>query len=209
LGQKGQGKTTLAKKILNNIERGFVFDVLGEYNGLGETVINTRHLIKTIEKILILKKTNWKLILKITNDTFLFDSAEIIWKFANFYKQYADLDFWIFMEECSMYMPNNSNNIFFNFIKYGRHFKINQVYISRNTAEISKQILSQADLIVSFKQIEPRHKETLEKYGFDVERLDKLEKFNYITVGDKKILDVILNKNNKTKIKNEVKNERH
>lgn len=186
LGQKGSGKTTLAKKIISNLDRVFVLDVLDEYNL--ESINDEKELINICKEIIKNKSKSFKYSIKIDNDKFLINAIKILWIFAKFYNNW-----WLVGEEASYYVNLNvRTGEILNFIRYGRHYEVNQIYISRNTAEISKYLTSQADLIISFKQIEPRHKEVLEKYGFDIEKLDKLKKYDYITVGDVSILNKLL-----------------
>ncbi|MCM8819859.1 MAG: hypothetical protein NC925_03580 [Candidatus Omnitrophica bacterium] len=167
---------------MNNLERYFVLDVLNEYN---ETKIrNKEELIKTCREIIKKNDTKFKYSIVIDNDYFLDLTLKILWVFAKYYKK----DWWLIAEEASFYAPLNKNSFILNFVKYGRHYNINQVYITRNTAEISRQITSQADVIVSFNQTEPRHLDVLKQYGFDISKVAKLKKFEYITVGDKNIL---------------------
>jgi hypothetical protein len=195
---KGSGKTTLAKEIIKGVNRGIVFDVLNEYD-FGKIIKDEQELKNELANLFnengILQKDNWKFTLKIDNDKFLYNAGLICWVFGKYFAIDYKLDWWICFEEASLYVPNNSNNIFLNFPRYGRHYLINQIYISRNTAELSKQVISQSDLIVSFRQIEPRHRKVLSEYGFDIEKLDKLEKFDYICVGDCSFLNSILKKN--------------
>jgi hypothetical protein len=196
---KGSGKTTLAKEIIKSVDRAIIFDVLNEYE-FGKIIKDWQEFADELSNLFsengILKKDEWKFTLKIDNGNFLYRAGQICWVFGKYFAFYK-LDWWICFEEASLYVPNNSNNIFLNFPRYGRHYLINQIFISRNTAELSKQVISQSDLIVSFKQIEPRHKKVLSEYGFNINKLEKLEKFDYICVGDCSFLNSIIKKTKK------------
>lgn len=178
--------------ITNNNLNCIILDVLGEYDF--ENFENIGALITRLNEI-IKNNENFKLSIKIKSDKMLEEVANILWIFAKYKK-----DWWLICEEASIYARNNSNSKILDFVKYGRHFKINQVYISRNTAEISKQITSQADLIISFNQREPRHLAVLKDYGFDIEKVANLKKGDYICIGDESLLNYFKTKT-KTKIR--------
>lgn len=192
LGRKGQGKTTLTKKIISD-KNFIVLDVLGEYEF--ENISNIKTLINRLSEI-IDKQDNFQISIKIQSDKILEIVANILWIFAKYYKK----EWWLVCEEASIYARNNSNTKILDFAKYGRHFKVNQIYITRNTAEISKQITSQADLIISFNQNEPRHLDVLKQYGFDINKVQNLKKGEFIFVGDSEIIKQI------QKLKKEVSN---
>lgn len=192
MGRKGQGKTTLTKKIISD-KNFVVLDVLGEYDF--ENISNIKTLIERLNQI-IENNSDFQISVKIQSDKMLEDVAKVLWVFAKHYKR----DWWLVCEEASIYARNNSNSKILDFAKYGRHFKVNQIYVSRNTAEISKQITSQADLIISFNQVEPRHLEVLKQYGFDINKVQSLKKGDFICLGDSQIVKQI------PKLKKEVQN---
>lgn len=164
--------------------------MLNEYDF--EKISNEKELIEICKKILKENPNEFKYSIKIDNDNFLYNAIKILWIFSKFFQKW-----WLIGEEASYYVNLNiRTGEILNFIRYGRHYQINQIYISRNTAEISKYLTSQADLIITFEQTEPRHIEVLKQYGFD-ERLDKLKKYDYIYIGDNSILNKLLNSKQK------------
>jgi hypothetical protein len=64
-------------------------------------------------------------------------------------------------------------------IRYGRHRKLDLVFLSRRPAEVHRNVTAQADVIVSFKQTEPRDLEYFRKITDDFESLRHLKKWKY------------------------------
>jgi hypothetical protein len=65
-------------------------------------------------------------------------------------------------------------------VNYGRHAGQSIIAISRRHAAISRELTSQADRVLTFKQSEPRDIAILEELGFPASRVRNLKLYDYL-----------------------------
>ena len=150
-GQTGGGKTELAKRIFEQIERGIVYDIGWEtkLEGLGRVV----HDYKEIE----MSKSN-KWVLQPENENEEYFDGFCKWVFFN-------LDnLMLYVEEVSdLATVHNITPHFRKILRRGRKIGIGCIMVSQQTADVNKLCISQAQHVISFYQFEKNHVEYLLK----------------------------------------------
>ena len=144
-GTKGSGKSELGKKIAEEYSRVVVMDMLGEY----DTDTMTFTVDDTL-KFLVENESNSSLSLSVRFselDDYL-DVLECCYHLT---------DYLLVVEEAS-FLCSSSNfpAELSKLVRYGRHRRISQLYISRRPAEVARDVTAQSDLLVTFRQREPR-----------------------------------------------------
>jgi len=171
MGKKGSGKTELTRKVLVNIRRYIVVDVMAEYEK-GVIFYDFDPMLTFLNQW---KKNDFHIIFRPTSDPDTDNLFDTIQKLNDFTLILEEVDRW-----CD---PNRIDQRLLNLVKYGRHFKRNLIWISRNPFEVNRNLTRQYDLLISFVQTEPRDLEYLAKYPFDKD-LTKLKEFEYSCAGD-------------------------
>jgi len=146
-GQRGSGKSYFAKKLAASLPRCLIWDSLGEYQA------DTRiYELEELGDFLTKDQQNPRLF------TVAFDSYEPDVTFPWFCRlALARGSVYVVMEELDLLAtPQYCPPDFARLIKYGRHFGIQLVGISRRPAEVSRLFTSQASRFVIFSQREPR-----------------------------------------------------
>lgn len=180
LGKKGSGKTEFVKSSLKHIKRYIVIDPLAEYPG----VIFDRwyDLLNFIDR---LQDQNFTVVYR-PMDREDEESFFLILNEINNYTLIAEeVDYW-----CSSYEIHPEIDYI---TRYGRHFKRNLIWISRNPFEINRFLTRQSDVLVTFRQTEPRDLDYFARYDFNKD-LEKLKEFEFAYSGDKEVLTKILKK---------------
>lgn len=182
LGKKGSGKTEFAKSCLVNIKRYIVIDPLAEYPGL--VCENWTEIVSFLDEY---KDMDFQVVYRPTSK----DDEEAFFRIINEINNYTliaeEVDYWC----TSQYLHPELDNL----TRYGRHFKRNLIWISRNPYEINRFLTRQSDLIVTFKQTEPRDLDYFKRYTFNKD-IQELEQYEYAYWGDKEILTKVLKKKN-------------
>ena len=171
MGKKGSGKTELTRKALVNIRRYIVVDVMAEYEK-GVVFYDFDPMLAFLNQW---KRNDFHIIFRPSSDPDVDNLFDTIQKLNNFTLILEEVDRW-----CD---PNRIDQRLLNLVKYGRHFKRNLIWISRNPFEVNRNLTRQYDLLISFVQTEPRDLEYLAKYPFDKD-LTKLKEFEYSCAGD-------------------------
>jgi DNA helicase HerA-like ATPase len=167
LGKKGTGKTTLAKRIINqSLNKIIVLDVTGEYreNNKLTNIYDTQTLREIVEnnryyrinynfvdekELDIIIKT----IMTDSNITVVFDEAHEVIKEKSVLR----------------------------LIRYSRHLNLNLIFVSHRIYDIPTILRSQMDYICIFRMQELRDLEYLEKFlRTPPEEIRSLDKFEYI-----------------------------
>jgi len=177
MGKKGSGKTELVKKSIVNMDRYIVVDVMGEYEK-GVIFYKFENMIQFLNNY---KEDNFHIIFRPTNDQetdYLFSAIE---KLNRFTLVLEEADNW-----CN---PNKIDQRLLDHVRYGRHFRKNLIWVSRNPFEINRNLTRQSDLLITFVQTEPRDLEYFSKYPFDKD-LTTLKEFEYACSGDKELISV-------------------
>ena len=166
-GQKGSGKSYLVKKkFLKGLKNYIVYDRQKEYN------LDIIYSIPEMtERIL---NNNYPFSVAFGNETDIENSFKLISEIENIT---------IVIDEFHLYM-NNSKKVstLFQNVFLQKHKNQSYILISQRIASIHSNIFSQADYIITFKQILLKDLQTLEKYDIDIERVKNLnsEKFEYL-----------------------------
>lgn len=180
LGKKGSGKTEFVKSSLEHIKRYIVIDPLYEYPGVifedwAELAIFLNEVQDVDFKII------YRPIDKEDNENFF----RIVNEVNNYTLIVEEVDFW-----CDSHWIHPELDTI---CRYGRHFKRSLIWISRNPYEINRFLTRQSDLLVTFKQTEPRDLDYFSRYTFN-KNLETLKEFEYAYWGDQEILTKILKK---------------
>jgi hypothetical protein len=169
MGQKGSGKSTLANRLTSRLSRLFILDRMGEYrNGL---------IFKRAEDLIEYLKAepeSFRVVCRFTSDEDSDAFLLLVWETGNCTLLAEEVD-WI----CK---PTGIHPTFEKILKYGRHRQISILAVSRRPAEVSRDLSSAADELISFYQQEPRDLDYLAKCGFDAEQLKTLPKYEYLTI---------------------------
>ena len=177
MGKKGSGKTELTKKAILNIRRYIVVDVMAEYEK-GVIFWEFDPMLAFLNQW---KRNDFHIIFRPTSDPDTDKLFDTVQKLNHFTLILEEVDRW-----CD---PNRIDKRLLNLVKYGRHFKRNLIWISRNPFEVNRNLTRQYDLLISFVQTEPRDLEYLAKYPFD-KNLTKLKEFEYSCAGDSDLVSM-------------------
>jgi hypothetical protein len=182
-GMTGSGKTFEAKKrILNyNKKRVIIIDSLLEY-GENDKYTNKPDSINGIyfysfNDLSEFMKENYDkefiCICRFTTDS----EIEGIFLLCEYLQNLL-----LVVEEIESYIsPYAKRGNILRLVNYGRHWNISILGIARRCAEISTQLRSQVNHIISFKQNFPNDLQIMESLGFPP-GLDKLEKYKYVEI---------------------------
>ncbi len=169
MGKKGSGKSFAVKYVLKRIPRYIILDSLHEYERgiIFHNANEVREYIKRYSSI------DFKIIYRPTNDEDVFQFLNIISHVNNYTFIAEEIDLY-----CNSYAIDP--NILYN-IKYGRHFNRNLIWITRAPFEINRFLTRNSDVIITFRQTEPRDLDYLKKYSFNVtkEELMNLPEYKY------------------------------
>ena len=145
-GQRGCGKTHWVEHYLDNISRFLIYDTLSEYNVKAPRFRDPGKLVAHIQKHKNSEFLN-AIYDPLDDSTFpLF--CRIALAVGNVHVLIEELDAF-----CS---PYSAPIEFQRLIKYGRHYGIRLVGISRRPAEVNRLFTSQTNRFVIFRQLEPR-----------------------------------------------------
>jgi len=176
-GRKGSGKTTLVAEISEDFRRVYAFDSMGEYDetrgfevcyGLAECA---RRMVEAARLPL------FRLSLRV-------DRTEDFLKLLRI--AYEVPDSLLVVEETSLYCsPSKLPDDLSRLVRYGRHRKLNIVFVARRPSEIHRELTAQSDVIVTFRQHEPRDVDYLKSFiGPRVEGVSRLPEYHVLAFGD-------------------------
>lgn len=99
-------------------------------------------------------------------------------------------DMTLVIEETSMYCsPTRLPSEIAFALRYGRHRRLDQIYVARRPAEINREVTSQSDAIICFTQREPRDIEYLSAIaGKGAEVVKTLADYHFVVVGKKEVV---------------------
>lgn len=145
-GRRGSGKSYWTKELSQSLPRCVILDPLGEYKA-DEYFTE----IETFIEFQKADKANPKFF------TVSFNPVDLEEDFDLFCRAIlARGDVYLIMEELDqLSTPYNTPYDFAKLIKYGRHYGIQIVGVSRRPAEVSRLFTSQASRFVCFPQFEP------------------------------------------------------
>lgn len=156
-GQKGSGKTFLAKEIAEQEDRVIVIDALGQFDNM-DPIMGRENCIRALQKAE--KQKRFSLSFWNSETEVTLELLELIFLMQKITLIVDETSLWV----SSSFLPTEFNDL----IMYGRHQAINQVYMSRRPAEINRALTSQSDVIVAFKQHEKRDIDYLKSFMGDM-----------------------------------------
>jgi len=170
IGATGTGKSYLCQHLYLKNKRSIVYKVVQDDIYDGVYIYDLFSLQKYLENNYA--KNN----LKVVYDSELKDEKDLE-NFSYIVRYFKDCN--IFFEEINNY----TNPYYINYelrinINAGRHYRINQFFITQRPSQINGAILSQARYIISFRQIQHRDLDRLSDF-FNTDELPKLEKYEF------------------------------
>lgn len=174
-GQKGSGKTELSKKIARAYDRVLILDTLGEYSEWAHPVVGLSDTFDSLVKFH--ERPSFRLAVRLDD----IEDYFIVMRLA-----YEIPDMLLLVEEASFFCsPYNLPPELSQLIRYARHRRISQLYVSRRPAELSRDLTAQSDCIVTFRQHEPRDLAYLAQVaGEDVSRVRTLPAYRCAVFGN-------------------------
>lgn len=178
LGQRGSGKSYLARHLIAKYTRYIIYDTLGEYNDLG-IIIETLDEFKEI--FLRIYQNDFRIIYQPLNPAKDFDEiCDLIFECGELTFLVEEID-----KFCT---PQSISDNFANVLQRGRHKNITLIGISQRPFGINRLITSQAKIIYSFIHREPNDINYLKDFiGEEAEKIKDLQQFNFLKWDNGKI----------------------
>lgn len=177
MGRTGSGKSYLVKNMLSRINRYIVIDPLHEYQG---TVFNSwKDVVHFLDDY---RDSNFRVVYRPPEGTEEEDTAkmfEVLNAVNSFTAVIEEADY-----HCS---PHFINPEFARLMKYGRHGDRSLIWVSRNPAEVNRQLTRLSHAIMTFKQVEPIDLRYLSHFSFSKD-VQTLEKYEWAYNGDAQII---------------------
>jgi ABC-type phosphate/phosphonate transport system ATPase subunit len=170
LGQRGSGKSYLARHLIQEIKRLIIYDTLGEY----DTGINVENLNEFKEFFLKTYQGDFKICYQPVKPQ---DDFEAVCDIAY---ECGDLTFLVEEIDTFCSAQDISEN-FANIIQRGRHKNITLIGVSQRPFGIPRLVTSQAKVIYSFIHREPRDLDYLKAYiGDEAEKIKDLKPYEFL-----------------------------
>lgn len=148
LGRKGSGKSTLVREVIREFDRVVILDYIGEYGAEVNARVIEGFEACVHELVENAKRPRFRLSLRVV------DTDEALRVLSVAYELPRTL---LVVEEASVYCTPQSLPVeVARFVRFGRHREISQVYVAQRPSMLHRDITSQADVIVSFRQHEQR-----------------------------------------------------
>lgn len=164
-GRTGSGKSSYVKGLIKKISRLIVIDALHEYND-GIIFYTLQDFLDYLDRNL--KADGFRYIIRFSNDEELELLFDLIFYIGNLTLVVEEAEIYI-----SAYVKQSN---FLRLIRYGRHKAISIIAVARRVTELSNDVRSQANQIISFKQILKKDIDYLKNLGFSkVEYLKPFE----------------------------------
>lgn len=178
LGQRGSGKSCLAKSLIGKGNRYVIYDVLGEYS---ESGIVCESFSEFRGVFLRLYLDRFRIVYQPLNPSGDFD------KICDLLFECGDLTFLV--EEIDTFCSSQEiGDNFANIIQRGRHKEISLIGVSQRPYGIHRLITSQAKEIYSFIHREPRDIDYLKSFiGDEAEKIKDLKQYEFLRWDNGKI----------------------
>ena len=174
LGMKGSGKTTLVQQMLSDWDRVVIVDANGEYEeatiawGLQESVEALTQYENAQRFRLSLRLEQKEESLQILRLSYLLSDALIVIDEASLYSS-------------ANFMPDEISRL----VRFGRHKQLSLFFVARRASELPRDITANSDIVVSFRQQEPRDKEYLMSlFGEKALNVDRLAQYEIMVFGN-------------------------
>lgn len=177
LGQRGSGKSYLAKDLIKDIKRLIIYDTLGEYS-FGVSIENLDEFKQFFLKVY---QGNFKVCYQPVSPSIDFNAVcDIVYECGDLTFLVEEIDTFCSAQEIS--------ENFANIIQRGRHKNITLIGISQRPFGIPRLITSQAKTIYSFIHREPRDLEYLKAYiGDEAEKIKDLKQYEFLRWNNGKV----------------------
>lgn len=177
-GRKGSGKTELTKKIAKHYTHVIAVDTVAQYGP--EDGFHVAHGKVNCAKLLleVHKRPMYRVALRSDKTDELLELIGALYEFE---------DTLVIVDETPWYCsPSDLPDELSRLVRYGRHRRISQLYVTQRPSEIHRSITAQSDIIVSFVQREPRDvKYLIDAGGGDqARRVSELPEYRLIAFGD-------------------------
>jgi DNA helicase HerA-like ATPase len=150
MGRKGSGKSTLVREIMNSgqFPRIFVLDTNGEY-GL-EDGFEITHTVKAGAKAMlrVRNRDEFRISLRERDTEQLVKLLDVAFEIPHHLMVIEETHFYV----KPAYLPAEISQM----VRLGRHRAISQIYVSQRPSGLNRDLTSQSDFIVTFRQSEPR-----------------------------------------------------
>lgn len=173
LGRKGQGKSTLAAELSSKLSKVIIIDSLNEYKDNVRLEID-RDLKKNLD-FFFSHSSEFKISFCPETTQEFDDLLEVLKRYSDYTLLLDEIGLW----STPSYIPEP----LYWLLRFGRHNRINQIYIARRPPELNRMITALADKFYIFNIIEPRDLEFISKIlGEDItDKIKNIKKFSYIT----------------------------
>lgn len=179
-GGKGSGKSTLVKEVVDESPRVIVFDTVGEYNSRRDKPIESYEAALS-ELGRVQHESRFRVVIRLVDNDEALSAMRVAYDVGKPGKPTLFV-----LEETSFYCsPSYLPAELARFVRYGRHQSLDQIYVSRRPAEIHRDLTAQSDLIVSFRQHEPKDIDYLVRaMGPGARKLPHLGDYQIMVSGD-------------------------
>ena len=182
-GGKGKGKSTLAREVIRLHPRVTILDAHGEYGEDHEAdpLLGCKHaweLDECMSLMLAVKdEKRFCISLREPDDGAALQLWPVLWEIP---------DQLIVIEEASRFCdPTRLPREVARVLRLGRHRSLSQLYIAQRPSAVHRDVTANADVIVAFRQQEPRDILYLRAVaGQEVERLRALPDYKVMAFGD-------------------------
>ena len=191
-GQRGSGKTTRIKELIDSFERAIIFDLLGEFTYYKTTL----NLQRFFSELTVIKSKNF-FTLNYYNPKNSEEDFEIVCKAINRLNDVVfvvdEIDYF-----CNAHMiPRDFDEI----VKRGRHQELQLIVATRRPHEIPPIIRSQISRLITFRHVEPNDLRYLQEIsGVDGDRIQKLENFRYIEWNNGNVIEATVSKGKRKRV---------
>lgn len=172
---RGSGKSTLCKKIQNFYPNVFIFDTLNEYENFNNTFYNYKEFSDYVIRTKDVKglRAVIRFPIEESQDHDYFDEfIKILYHRGNCTIVIEEIQNFASVYKIAPFLKQSSLT--------GRHKNINFITTTQRIAEIHKSLISQAHHIFTGYTDSPNDKKTLREYGFDLNQVEKLDKYQFL-----------------------------
>lgn len=174
-GKKGTGKSYLVKnKIIKRFKRIVIFDTQNEYDLAESEFLGNNAICNNVNDFIFILKylydeEKFKIICK-------FQEIDEITIALNLIYELGKIS--VVIEEGHL-LENRKKDILYKIYTTGRHKNINLISTSQRFASVSRELTSQSDIIISFRQTEKIDLNVIKFYTDEWESIKELKNHRY------------------------------